>query len=127
MRTIIYIYRVGERRCVCSSVRRGGSRRRKKELGDCFFISFRLSPYSPFPVFDITIYNIYKPAPAKTRHSTAPGPEVFAHCSAAHRGLPSSVGDRDLSPYFLFFFFLSSSSRTHNGYPAATTTTTIGR
>lgn len=97
--------------CVRAYGRISEGRRKKNSRG--FVFLFRFASF-PFPVFTITIY---KPAPAKTLHSTAPGPEVFAQCqprTSVRRRTPKIA---DLFSFSFFFFFFCCHPST--SYPRA--------
>lgn len=80
----IYIYTY-----ICESVSEGWTKKKKMHRGIVF--SFFFPPRilcGPFPV----VFDYNDPAPAKTRHSTAPGSDVFAH--ALHGSFSSCVHAR---------------------------------
>lgn len=76
----------------------------KKSWGIVFSFRFA-SRRIPRSQFSISRFIIYKPAPAKTRHSTAPGPEVFAHCAADFRR-PQRAPPKTAIYLHVFFSFL---------------------
>lgn len=114
----IYIWSICER---CVLERTHAYQRVEGEKNSRGFVFlFRFASF-PFPVFAITIY---KPAPAKTRHSTAPGPEVFAQCqprTSVRRRTRRRPRFAFVFVFFFFFVILRRLIRVHDGNPAAPT------